>query len=197
MSMNRNRNKIKHPLLFLSIFILIGLYFISIGIFPVEIKIEHFNNESVAKIHKKSGIPPFKDINITVSNLKQAIIGTSRSSKGGTTYRVELESYNGIKTPVMAYYSSGYRAKQNLQDKINESIRKKIEFKYTIKQYGFVIFGSLFCFIPLIIIITLITQKNEQNNTLKQTNQQTQFSQQEVPQSEDEKYKKINDLIIK
>ena len=110
----RNR-EIRNPyliFLFLLPFFAVGFCFMCAGLFPIELKIEHINGNSTAQIHKKSMLPPFKDIYITVPDLKRATIATSRTSKGGTTYRVELESYNGKKTPVTSFYSSGYQYKQ-------------------------------------------------------------------------------------
>ena len=197
----RNR-EIENPYLkfvLLSIFFVIGFFFICDGIFPVELKTEHINGNSVAKIHKKAMFPPFKDIYITIPDLKGAIITTSRSSKGGTTYRVELEAYSGYKTPVISYYSSGYTYKQRLQDKINNSIVHKTEFTYTSKQYGKLLFGFIFCFVPLLVMLSHIAKKKSNNNTPQQMppRYKTQYPAQSFPQKEEDKYKNINDSIIK
>lgn len=172
--------------LFLSFFILIGVYFMLMGSFPVEIKINSFNNTATAQIKKHSILPPFNKINIVIPNLKQALIGTSKSSKGGTTYRVELETFNGDIFPVTAYYSSGYLSKEKLKNKINESIKTGINFEYILRQTFMIIFGLFFILIPLIIMfITFFKQDNDKQKTERQTI------------DEHEKYEKINDLIIK
>jgi len=125
-------------------FFFVGLYLFFSGLFPIKIEISHyFSDESIAKIHKKSTLPPFKDIEITVRNLKQAIIGKNidiRHTKRGRsyevyTYRVELESYDGTIVPVTNMYDSNYDSKQQLSFKINESIKEKTPFEYTITQH--------------------------------------------------------------
>jgi hypothetical protein len=124
-------------------FFFVGLYLFFSGLFPIKIEISHyFSDESIAKIHKKSTLPPFKDIEITVRNLKQAIIGThidTRHTKRGRsyqvyTYRVELESSDGTIVPVTNMYDGNYASKQQLSFKINESIKEKTPFEYTISQ---------------------------------------------------------------
>ena len=183
---------------FVLIFIIIGLYFMFIGFFPVEIGINPSSNTIEAQIHRKSYIPPFKDVDITIPNIKQAIITSSRSSKGGTTYRVELESYSGQRTPITTYYSSGYNSKELLRQAINKAIDDRTEYKHTISQLGFLIFGFLFTLIPSLILIASISQKNksdEQPQKTVQTNQR-QFEP-PTTSTEKEKYKNINDSIIK
>ena len=172
--------------LFLSFFILIGIYFILMGVFPVEIKINSLNNKATAQIERHSMLPPFNKVNIVIPHLKQALIGTSKSSKGGTTYRVELETFNGNKFPVTTYYSSGYLSKEKLKNKINESIKTGIDIEYTLRQTFMMIFGLFFILIPLIIMfITFYKQDNDKQKT------------ETKPIDEQDKYEKINDLIIK
>ncbi|WP_413853582.1 hypothetical protein [Candidatus Ruminimicrobium bovinum] len=183
-------------ILYLSIFILIGFYCTLIGCLPVKIKINNVNDVATAQIHKKSVVPPFKDVNINISNLKLAVVTSSRSSKGGTTYRVELETYNGQRYPVTFYYSSGYSSKAKLQDKINEAIRNKTDFDYTVRQVFMIIFGLIFMSIPSVIMFAFMkggstTSKLNKNITA------TKNISGETNESEEEKYKKINDSIIK
>ena len=186
------------PKLFLLFFILIGLYFFFVGLSPVKVEINPTSMGSQAQIHRKSMIPPFKDINIMIPNLKQAVITTSRSSKGGTTYRVELEDFKGYRYPVTAYYSSGYESKARLQDTINNSIRNRTEYKNTFRQPFFIFFGLIFIFVSVI----MLKEKNKINNTVQQktpTRVQTPYKT-HIPQqteSEEEKYNKINNSIIK
>ena len=47
---------------YLSIFILVGFYFTVMGCLPIEVKISNIDNVATAQIHKKSIIPPFKDV---------------------------------------------------------------------------------------------------------------------------------------
>lgn len=177
--------------LFLSVFIFIGLYFLLSGIFPIEIEIKH-NNTATAQIHRKSMIPPFKTLNISIPDVKQAVIGSTRGSKGGTTYRVELESYNGHRVPLTEYYSSGYSSKEKLKNKINETIRNGTDFKYVIRQTFMMFFGLIFITIPSIMMFLFIKAGDKQTNGLK-----TEQSRHTDNISEEDKYKKINDSIIK
>ncbi len=177
--------------LFLSVFIFIGLYFLLSGIFPIEIEIKH-NNTATAQIHRKSMIPPFKTLNISIPNVKQAVIGSMRGSKGGTTYRVEFESYNGYRVPLTAYYSSGYSSKEKLKNKINEAMRNGTDFKYVTRQTFMMFFGLIFITIPSIMMFLFIKAGDKQTNGLK-----TEQSRHTDNISEEDKYKKINDSIIK
>lgn len=186
------------PISVLVLFFLIGLYAFFIGVVPIKVEINSTNAGVQAQIHRISMIPPFKDINIMIPNLKQAVITTSRSSKGGTTYRVELEDFKGYRYPITSYYSSGYRSKARLQDTINNSIRNRAEYKNTFRQPFFIFFGLFFIFVSLLVL----KAKNKINKTTQQktpvrvqTPYKTHIPQQ--PESEHDKYKRINDLIIK
>jgi len=150
-------------LIMLIVFILIGLYLFVSGFFPIKIEISHLTSEPVATIHKKSIIPPFKDIEITVPNLRQAVMGTklSRSSHSKNEiqinsrnyiYRVELESSDGTIVPVTNSYNSNYTSKQKLLFKINESIKEKTPLEYVITQYENILIGAVFIVIPSIVL---------------------------------------------
>ena len=185
-------------ILYLSIFILVGLYFVLNGSMPVEVKISNVNNVTTAQIHRKSIMPPFKDVIINMPNVKLAVVTSSRSSKGGTTYRVELEAYNGQRYPITYYYSSGYSSKAKLQDKINAAIQNKSDFNYTVRQTFMVFFGLIFMLIPSFMMLGVIKGKNK-TSTLKRPTPTipTQPTPTNTPETEEEKYKNINDLIIK
>ena len=182
--------------LYLSIFVFVGLYFTLMGCLPVEIKINNVNNVAAAQIHKKSIMPPFKDVNINVPNVKLAVLTTSRTSKGGTTYRVELETYNGQRYPITFYYSSGYTSKTKLQDKINEAIKNKTDFNYTARESFMIIFGLIFMLIPSFMIFGFIKNGNKISTIKKQSTTMQTISANKI-ESEEEKYKNINDSIIR
>lgn len=191
------------PTSVLFVFVLVFAYFVFLSFFPIDLEVNHTDTESFAHIHRKSMIPPFKDIDITVNNLKQAIITTSKGSKGKTNYRVELESFNGERTSIVPYYSSGFFSKQKIQEQINSSIYSKTPFKIIIKQSSISFSGSIFFFIILIFIFSVIKYGNKQKNippTKQPQNKPTpQYprSQQSKSTTEEEKYKNINDSIIK
>jgi hypothetical protein len=198
-----NGMKKSSPTSVLFVFILVFAYFVFLSFFPIDFEVNHTDTESFAHIHRKSMIPPFKDIDITVNNLKQAIITTSKGSKGKTNYRVELESFNGERTPVMPYYSSSYFSKRKLQDQINSSLSTKTPFKIIIKQSSMSFSGSIFFFATIILIFYVIKHGNKQKNipSAKQPQRSPtpQYPRPQPPKSttEEEKYKNINDSIIK
>ena len=168
------------------------------GILPVKIKIKTIDNVTIAQIHRKSMLPPFKDININMPNVKLAVITSSRTSKGSTTYRVELEAYNGQRFPVTYYYSSGYLSKANLQDKINDAIQRKSDFDYIVRQPFMAFFGFIFMLISSIIMFSAI-KKGSTTSTLKNSNSTTptQTAPTNKIEPEEDKYKDINNSIIK
>lgn len=185
-------------ILYISIFILVGFYFMLMGILPVKIKIKTIDNVTIAQIHRKSMLPPFKDININMPNVKLAVVTSSRTSKGSTTYRVELEAYNGQRFPVTYYYSSGYLSKANLQDKINSAIQNKLDFDYIVRQPFMAFFGFIFMLISSIIMFSAI-KKGSTTSTLKNSNSTstTQTAPTNKIEPEEDKYKDINNSIIK
>lgn len=185
-------------ILYISIFILVGFYFMLMGILPVKIKIKTIDNVTIAQIHRKSMLPPFKDININMPNVKLAVVTSSRTSKGSTTYRVELEAYNGQRFPVTYYYSSGYLSKANLQDKINSAIQNKSDFDYIVRQPFMAFFGFIFMLISSIIMFSAI-KKGSTTSTLKNSNSTstTQTAPTNKIEPEEDKYKDINNSIIK
>ena len=182
----------------MSFFVLVGLYFIINGSLPIKLKIRNVNDVTTAQIHKKSLMPPFNDIDITVPNVKLAVVTTSRGSKGSTTYRVELEAYNGQRYPITNYYSSGYSSKAKLQDKINSMIQNKSDFDYIVRQYFMIYFGLIFTLIPSIMIFSLIS-KGSSTSTLKkdETISSIETTPTKKVEPEEEKYKDINNSIIK
>ncbi len=192
-------NNKKTPKFIPFLFIVIGIFFMTLGMSPTYFEI---NSSAQAHIHRKSMIPPFKDIDIFIPDVKQAIIGQTRTSKGGTTYRVELEDYRGKRTPITLYYSSGYNSKELFQNNINSAINNRTEYRYVIKQHGFTAVGLL-CIIIQIFI--LLASKIQNNNSIGQTKpkqvQRNSFPNQTYQQpevhSEKDKYDRINNSIIK
>lgn len=206
------QTKKQPPKLFLLLFFMIGFYFFIVGCLPISVEINPVEKQVQGQIHRKSMIPPFKNIDISIPNLKQAVITTSRSSKGGTTYRVELEDFEGYLYPITAYYSSGYGSKARLQDTINNSIRNRYQYKYRTQQTFFIIFGFVFMFVPMLVFIaskktnTNSYQQSRPNQYRRPIDRPRQFQrpqdfsmphQTQYPESEEEKYKNINDSIIK
>ena len=181
--------------LYLSIFIFIGLFFTVNGCLPIKIKINNIDNVATAQIHRKSILPPFKDVNINMPNVKLAVVTSSRSSKGGATYRVELEAYNGQRFPITNYYSSGYTSKAKLQDKINSAIQNKSDFDYIVRQPFMIVFGLIFMLIPSIMFFSII--KGTTQLTCKRNTSSMPTPISNKPESEKEKYHNINDSIIK
>ena len=194
-------------------FLIIGLYSLFSGLSPTTVKITLTSTGQQALIHRRSMIPPFKNIDIVIPDLKQAGISSSSTSKGQTTYRVELEDFKGNRFPVTSYYSSGYEPKAIMKDAINNSIRNRTEYKNTFYNTVSIFFGFIFIFIP---VIAFIANKKSKNNTNSKSKSHTTYktaekileefqiakdssisAQQPQPEAETEKYKNINDSIIK
>ena len=205
------QTKKQPPKLFLLLFFMIGFYFFIVGFLPITVEIIPSGTQVQGQLHRKSMLPPFKNIDISIPTLKQAVINTSRSSKGGTTYRVELEDFKGNRFPVTSVFSSGYRDKQDLQNNINDAIKNRYQYKYKTQQTFFIIFGFIFMFGPL---MSLIFSKRSNVKTYQQSRSQNKSSmenpieiqrpqdfsiphQTQYPESEQEKYKNINESIIK
>jgi len=178
------------------------------GWLPIRIEISSTGAGSQAQMQKRSILPPFNQITTVIPNLKQAVIKTSTSSKGGATYRVELEDLNGRRHPVTFYFSSGYKSKARTRDKINNAIKNKTEYSCVERHPFFIFFGFMFMVIPLIILrimerpIPADTQeeqpKQNRYQRYKSVPQEIKRPQQSEPtESEKEKYKNINDSIIK
>ena len=206
------QTKKQPPKFFLLLFFMIGFYFFTVGFLPITVEIIPAGTQVQGQLHRKSMLPPFKNIDISIPTLKQAVINTSRSSKGGTTYRVELEDFKGNRFPVTSVFSSGYRDKQELQNNINDAIKNRYQYKYKTQQTFFIIFGFIFMFGPLLSLIlskktnTNPYQQSRPNQYRRPIDRQRQFQrpqdfsiphQTQYPESEQEKYSNINDSIIK
>lgn len=179
------------------IFFLIGLFEFVNGLNPIYLEINtNSSNITYAKISKRSMVPPFNIINKKVNNLKEAIITMSKTKKNGHIYRIELVDYNGHRTSITSSYSSEYNSKKALQQKINNAIQNKVEFKYTIKDYNLALFGLFFVLLGLFSFFTKVQITNDKkvNNKPKKIDTSTTTS---TTQTEHEKYNEINDLIIK
>ena len=203
---------------FIVITFLLGLYFCFIGSFPIEIKIFPMGKEMQAQIHKKSKVPPFKDIDITVYNLNQAILTSIRGYIRGDIpeYRTELEDSRGYRFSITSYYD-GFTKYENkkLQKQINASIKNKTEFTKSIRQVFYMEFGIVCILLSLMFVIINKKIKNDtkqqsqsspsQYRRPKETREEFKspkafpktYQQTQHPESEEEKYKNINDSIIK
>ena len=180
-------------------FFLIGMYLCIIGTFSIKVEIIPTGTEIQAQIHKKSNIPPFKNIDIIIPNLKQALVTTTKDSKGRTEYRTELEDYQGHRYPVTSYYGSAYYANATLQKQINSSIKNKITFTNSISQKKFMGMGTILLFVSL---VWSMANKKATNTTQQQSRPHPYQVPEKMPEefqteSEEEKYKNINDSIIK
>lgn len=59
---------------------------------------------------------------IPLAEIADVMIERSRSSRGGTTYRVTLLLHSGERRPLRSYYSSGYAAKEKMANQIRAAI---------------------------------------------------------------------------
>ena len=187
--------------IFTILLLIVGSFFVFKGFVPQTIRISPTETEVTAYIHKKSFLPPFKDIDIVVPNVKQAIISRGKDSEKKVYCRVELENYDGRKFVVTD--KQGYKFKQKLQKQINDSIQSKIPFTVDFIEKDFLFFGILFIVIGVSKIllyfrkIKRLMNMKRAKETFKIPTNITSNNQQQSNDSLQEKYKNINDSIIK
>ena len=123
-----------------------------------------------------------------IPNLKQAVITTSEKHNGKTKYRVELENFQGERVAI-SKYSGKYESEKELQKSINESIEKRNHFIHIARPYEIFKYTITFVVMFLFIINSGKILKSY-IGVLKSENTQS-------TETEPEKYKDINDSIIK
>ena len=188
--------KISKP--FLIFLILICVYLFFIGVSSVEVEIIPTKTETQAYIHKRSILPPFNDVGDFIPNLKQAIVAKSEESGEKIEYRVELVDFQGTHYPITSDFSPVESSEKRLQANINSAIRNGKHYTYTTYPY----FLLVFIVFPLIIFAAILRMKyyEKRYKKYKKKPEQTQKSNQsntKLPESDKQKYKKINDSIIR
>ncbi len=187
--------------IFTILLLIVGSFFVIKGFVPQTIRIVPTETEVTAYIHKKSFLPPFKDIDIVVPNVKQAIISKGKDSENKVYCRVELENSDGRKVVVTGKH--GYKFKQKLQKQINDSIQSKIPFTVDFIEKDFLFFGVFFIVIGISKILLYVREIKRLMNmkiakeTFKIPINITSYNQQQTNDSLQEKYKNINDSIVK
>ncbi len=195
---------------FLIFFLIVGLYLFIVSRFPTSLEITHTESGVQAYMQTRSMLPPFNNIQVFIPKLERAIITTDYASEGGPDYRVELEDVEGRCFPISPFFSSDYKEAKLLEKRINDSIENKYKFssKNLIEHDSLQQFGFLFM---LISAVALIIPRQKENNTNQQkrpkhkgtskNGRKTQVlpisHQTQQPKADKEKYKNINDSIIK
>ena len=113
----------KENLTLLIMLTILGLYLTFIFLSPMKIEIVPTETEMQAHIYKRSVLHPFKDE--FISN----VISASINSKG----QVELKDAQGHRYPATSRFFYSYDSEYTLQDKINNSIKNRTHFKYTMR----------------------------------------------------------------
>ena len=140
---------------------------------------------------------------------------TTHYGRSGASYGVELETYNGNRSIIkVTSYVSNFS--QKLQDQINDAIKNKTYFTITFRETSTLIVGILCLVVGFsLLFYEYLKSKKEQeikaltidderktirSPTTTHAAKEQGFDtphQQNKPKQEKEKYKKINDSIIK
>ena len=194
------------------IFFIVGLYLFIVAQFPTKVEITHTEIGIQAHIHRRAMLPPFRSIDVFIPNLQQAVIMTENISEGRPDYRVELADEQGGFFPIAPFFSSDYREVELLAKRLNSSIKGKYNFKSDniIKHDSLQQFGFIMMLVSIVSLILNMLQKKSntaQKPRPSQNRKPTKNSQNvrrtqglsipQKPKSEKEKYKNINDSIIK
>ena len=136
--------------------LLIGLY-LSCFNFEAALELKTVNNEQIMEVYKKSYIPPFKEIDFIINNVKTTSLNPAEEKRSvGVKYSIDVENYNNhkIKLPIISY---SYRDQRDLSDKINNAIQNNENFAYVYKFELDNMIGLIFIFIAFIdLLITSI-----------------------------------------
>ena len=149
------------------VFIIVGFAFFIEGIPAKTITIEHTPTGINAHLHKTSTSPPFKSIDKTVKNIKQAILEKDTSYRSGrevTFYNVALETYKGDKIFITESSLVPF-AKQELRDQINNSIQNGTPFTKTFRETFFLFFGLFL--IAVSTFVLLFEKRKKEKETIK------------------------------
>lgn len=188
--------KISKPFLIFLIFVC--SYMFVIGISPVKVEIIPTKTDTQAYIHRRSVLPPFNDVGDFIPNLKQAVVAQSEESGAKIKYRVELVDFQGNHYPVTLDFSPVQSPEKRLQDNINNAIRNRNYYTYKTYPYFLLIFVAF----PLTIFPVILKMKyyEKRYKQYKKKSEQTKKSNQsntKLPESDKQKYNKINNSIIK
>jgi hypothetical protein len=179
-----------------------GILFFLEGLFPKILEIVPTETQVNAYLHTRSTFPPFANIEEFIPNIKQAVIKKERGTKSGTTYRVEIETYNRKSIPV-TNDTWGYAFKQELQTQINDSIRNRTPFTRKFRATSYILFGigviiiAIFSILSDIRTIKRNVEKKKNREILKNPTNISMKNQHQATDTESEKYKDINGSIIK
>ncbi len=207
-------NRIKKQILYLFTLLMLvsaGLLYIDNGAFSTTVEIDSTGTEIIAHVHKKTMFSPLKESDIVVPNVYQAVMKRKNRYRKSIlalfSYRVELKSSNGKIVPVTDYSVLRYFFNRKLTNQINDSIQNRIPFTKTFREFHFAFFGVFVIVLCILFIWVDIDYKKQLKQRLqksrerrkikmKKTKENPEYIQQST-EPEPEKYKNINDSIIK
>ena len=142
------------------VFILFGLYTVCFNFQSVS-EIKNINNETVMEVYKSSLIPPFKEIDFVINNVKTTELDPAKDKRAlGVRYSIKVEDFNNNKTtlPITSY---SYEKQKDLSEKMNNAIKNNENFKHVDKSSSDKMLGFLFICIGLtdLLISFLIFEK--------------------------------------
>lgn len=142
------------------IFILFGLYTVCFNFQSIS-EIKNINNETVMEVYKSSLIPPFKEIDFVINNVKTTELDPAKEKRAlGVRYSINVEDFNNNKTtlPIISY---SYERQKDLSEKMNNAIKSNENFKHVDKSSSDKMLGFLFICMGLtdLLIAFLIFEK--------------------------------------
>lgn len=100
-----------------SVFVLTGVALVIGGIQTLS-TLWTFDRDHDVVIKYRKGLTGPKTWEYRLSDIREAMVTSSRDSDGDTTYRVELATVQGQRIPMTSWYSSGYRRKEETANAI-------------------------------------------------------------------------------
>ena len=196
-------------LFLLILFVVWGLSFIDDGIFVTTIEIDHTGTETIAHIHKKTMFSPFKKTDIVVPKVYQVRMkrNAPESLFTALSYRVELKASNWKIVPVTTNSILRYFSNRKLTNQINESIQNKVPFRTEFREVTSIFLGAFIIMMCYLFVVIYICDKKEaklrmqerrtrRRMKMKMAEENPEYIQQSA-EPKPEKYKNINDSIIK
>ena len=129
------------------IFVLIGVYHIFFK-FESAFEIKNINSEISMEVYKRSYIPPFKEKDFVINNIKTSAVDPAQEKRSIVKYSISVEDVNNNKTnlPIKSY---SYKDQKNLSEKINNAIKNNENFKFADKNNFDKILALLFILVGL------------------------------------------------
>ena len=210
----------------LPFFIIFGFMNLSFEIFPTVVEIKHLENKTQATIGHKFIFSNSLKHSLLISNVKEAKMIKGLNASAKEAFKIVLVDKDGELYSVTSYFSSSKdESKQLLLKRLNTAIKSDVDFTFEIINKKSMVLSIICIVIPSLILYFWISyklkeskkearvlkqrpaQKTEEeiyleNNPISEAELERQALEAENPveepkESDGEKYKNINDSIIK